>query len=88
MAGRRAALRDVLPLALVAWANLAPLAVPNRWTSGIAVVADVALLVATAPDARPGAPPVSLALPAVAALLLIGVCGTAWAGRASRVARR
>lgn len=69
-AGLRVALREPLPLALLAWLNLAALD-PDARTLRIVVpaAANVALLVATLPGARAGAPPISLALPCVAALL-------------------
>jgi hypothetical protein len=84
-AGRRVALREVLPLALLPWAHLAALeSLPGRRAAGAAAVAalgDVTLLVARAGGLQAGAPPLSLALPIVAALLLAGTLGVAWLGR-------
>ena len=84
-AGLRVAVTEPLPLALVAWLNVAALhAGGARWLRVAAVVADVALFASTVPYARPGAPPLSLALPAVAALMAIGAAGVVWAGGAER----
>jgi len=84
-AGLRVAATEPLPLALLAWLDLAALhARGARWLRVAAVVANLALFAVTVPDARAGAPPVSLALPVVAALMAIGAAGVAWAGGARR----
>lgn len=84
-AGRRVALRTVLPLALLPWLHLAALELPRgRRALGVAAVAvlgDAALLGASGRALRTGAPPLALALPLVAALLLAGALGLAWLAR-------
>jgi hypothetical protein len=80
-AGRRVALREVLPLALLAWVHLAALDLPPgraaRRTMAGAALGDAALLAWSAGAARPGAPPLALALPVIAAVLLAGTLGLA-----------
>src|SRR5689334_21126670 len=85
-AGRGDVQLDVQPFALLAWAHLGALdAAPGgraaTWWSAAAAAGDVALLAWTVGDARRGAPPIALALPVVAALLLAGVAGVAWSDR-------
>ena len=81
-AGRRVALRELLPLALLAWINLAALELsPARRAASVTAIAalgDGALLIVSLRGLRSGAPPLSLALPIIAALLLAGVLGVAW----------
>ena len=84
-AGTLIALRQLLPLAIVGWLNLGVLLATGdspetsraRVWFACAGAANLALLVRTLPDARRGAAPLSLALPVIAALLLIGVIGVA-----------
>jgi hypothetical protein len=87
-AGLRAALVEVIPLVLVPALHLGALAAtaePRRGTRGAwlgaSLLADVLLLVATLPHARRGAPPVSLALPVLAAAMALGTVGLAWTAR-------
>jgi hypothetical protein len=88
-AGMRVAVRDVLPLAVVPWLHLAALAATapgapavrsRRWLAA-SLAADLLLFAHTAPELRPGAPPVAVALPVIAALLAATTLGLAWAVR-------
>ena len=86
-AGRRVAIRDALPLVLLAWAHVglldaAPARASFRWWAAIAMVGDVALLALGLAQARHGGAPLVLALPVIAALLLVGTVAIAWRGRA------
>src|SRR4051812_42401733 len=85
-AGRRVAFREVLPLAVLAWVHLAVLdATPGRspfvTLAAFALVGDVVLLARGVAHTRTSAPPLTLALPVIAALLLIGTAGVVWCGR-------
>jgi hypothetical protein len=81
VAGRRVVVRDVLPLALIAWANLCALEKSYRFQSRdrtwipIAALADVVMLTWTAPNVSRGAAPLTLALPIIATLLLVSILG-------------
>jgi hypothetical protein len=82
-AGLRFATTEILPLVVVAVANLAALDGPRvgttaaRWLHWIAPAANVALLADALPDARRGAPPVVWATIASAAVLVVASVG--WA---------
>jgi hypothetical protein len=88
-AGRRVATRDVLPLALLAWAHLAVLGAPEprvllRWAL-VAALGDGLLLAGSVAQARSGGAPLTLAMPVIAALLLASTIGLAWrAGETQR----
>ncbi len=88
VAGRRVVIREVLPLALIAWVNLCALESAYQfqprdrtWIPTAALV-NIAMLVWTAPAASRGAAPLSLALPIIATLLLVSILGLS--GIASR----
>ena len=82
-AGRRVVLRDVAPLPMIAWVHLRALEGTYRWHRiergwiVAATLADIAMLAWTAPAAVHGAPPLGLALPIIAILLLVSVFGLA-----------
>jgi len=84
-AGRRIAVSEVLPLALLPWVHLAALELPpGRGTGAALVVAalsDGALLLRSFRALQAGAAPLALALPFIAALLLASVLGLAWRTR-------
>jgi len=89
-AGRHWAMRDIVPLALIAWLHLRVLEGTYRshrtntlWIA-IAVIADVVMVVMTAPAALRGAAPFNLALPVIAILLLVSVLATALHSRRSQ----
>ena len=81
-AGRRVVTREVLPLALLAWMHLGALDAREhrrrRWWVAVAIVGDGALLATGLARASVGAAPLTLALPAIAALLLVATIGVAW----------
>src|SRR4051812_40061236 len=84
--GRVVALRDVLPLALLAWAHLGALDGSSgqlafrRWAA-VAAVGDSVLLAISVARIRSGGPPLGIALPAIAALLLACTVGLVWRSR-------
>ena len=92
-AGTLIALRELVPIALTGWLNVGVLSATAAGArrAGIwlvsAGIANLALLVRTLPGAKRGSPPVSLALPVIGALLLIGVIGLALSNR-KRLSRR
>ena len=81
-AGRQVAAHEVLPLALLAWTHLGALDArehrPRRWWAVVAVLGDSALLVTGLARAWQGGPPLTVALPVIAALLLVATIGVAW----------
>lgn len=81
-AGRRVATREVLPLALLAWAHIGMLdAREHRRRQGwvaVATVADGMLLAIGVARASAGAAPLTLAVPVIIAFLLVGTIGVAW----------
>ena len=83
-AGRHVAMRELLPLALLAWAHLGMLDAPKRrafWRwAAIAALGDSVLLASGIVRARPGGAPLALALPVIAMLLLVGTIGVARRG--------
>jgi hypothetical protein len=82
-AGRRVLVNEVLPLVLIAWVNLYVLEgayrlEPSVWIYiPLAALVDVALLAWTVPAVSRGAAPLTLALPIIAALLLMSILGLA-----------
>jgi hypothetical protein len=93
-AGRYWAVREVVPLVLIAWLHLRVVEGTYRshrantfWIAAAALV-DVTMLVTTAPAALHGAAPFTLALPMIAILLLVSVLATALRSRRSRSAVR
>ena len=81
-AGRHVATRELLPLALLAWAHLAALDTQDRvalrrWAA-MAALGDAALLASGLTQAWRGGPPLTVALPVIAALLLAGTIALAW----------
>ena len=91
-AGLRALATGALPLVALGVLNLAAAgaATPRtgRWLAVAASAANVALLAWALPNARGGAPPFFLALPAVATLLTAASVGIAITRRASEAPRR
>jgi hypothetical protein len=84
-ANRRVMGGEPLALALLAWAHLAVLEAGrgralNMWVAS-ALAGDLVLLVRSAAAAQRGAPPLTLALPGIGALLLVGAVGVAWQSR-------
>ena len=89
-AGRHVAMREVLPLTLLAWVHVEVLDAPEyrnfrRWAA-VALVGDMTLVVSGAARARRGGAPLTVALPVVAALLLAVTVGLAWRVGRARVA--
>ena len=89
-AGRYWAIREVLPLTLIAWLHLRVLEGTYRsrrinsvWIAA-AIIVDIVMLVITAPAAVRGAAPFNLALPVIAILLLVSALATALHSRRSR----
>jgi hypothetical protein len=85
-AGGGVALRFALPLSLLPWIHLAALDLPPASRSAVAAaeaaaLGDAAAFAATVGGMRAGAPPLALALPLLAALLLAGTLALAWGGR-------
>ena len=82
-AGRRIVIRELAPLLVIAWVHLRALQGTYQWHRGeqrwiaAATLADIAMLVLTVPAALDGAPPLALALPIIATLLLVSVLGLA-----------
>jgi hypothetical protein len=81
VAGQRVIVREVLPLALIAWVNLCALerAYPlqpraKTWIATAALV-NIVMLARTAPAASRGAAPLTLALPIIATFLLVSMLG-------------
>lgn len=82
-AGRRVATRDVLPISLLAWAHLGVLdsrESGRRWWAAVASLGDGALLTIGVSRAWGGAAPLTLAVAAIAVVLLLGTLGVAWSG--------
>ena len=82
-AGRRVLVNEVLPLVLIAWVNLYVLEGAYRLERSVwiyislAALVDVALLAWTVPAVSRGAAPLTIALPIIAALLLLSILGLA-----------
>ena len=78
----------VLPLVAVVGINVAALAArAPRWLWGLAIVANAALLARTLPHFSPSAPPIFVALPIVAAMMLLASIGLEVARRARYIER-
>jgi hypothetical protein len=79
VAGQRVVVRDVLPLVLIAWANLSALErrtdfnPRDRTWIAMAALVNLVMLAWTAPAAARGAAPLATALPIIAALLLVSI---------------
>jgi hypothetical protein len=87
-AGRHVATRELLPLALLAWAHLVALDTQGRvalrrWAA-VAALGDAALLASGLTQAWRGGAPLTVALPVIAALLMAGTIALAWRGRSAR----
>jgi hypothetical protein len=82
-AGRRVLVNEVLPLVLIAWVNLYVLEGAHRLGPSVwiyiplAALVDVAMLAWTVPAVSRGDAPLTLALPIIATLLLMGILGLA-----------
>lgn len=79
-AGRRVVLREVFPLAAVAWVNLillevGPGSAAARWWTVVAVIGDAALLATAVTRAWGGGPPLTVVMPGIAAVLLVCSAG-------------
>jgi hypothetical protein len=85
VAGRQVVVREVLPLAVLAWLHLEALDARQRrhrrWWAAVAALGDAALLARGVARAWPGGVPLTLAVTVIAALLFAGTIGVAWRDR-------